>query len=289
MMPKMSKSKILGRIAVALVVALVGIALVLQFCLGSVIKTAAETFAPAALGTDVKIKSVKLNLARGECRFKGVVVGPPEGYKANVFELADFHALLDVRSLFTDTIVVRKVSIIKPKVAYELSGIRSNVGAILERLQKGAEKTKEVSEGGKKFVVEHFIFSGAEVKLASATLGMGVPIPLPSIELRDVGRKGGGITALELAAQIFSFVGGGIINAAGSLVLGVGGAALDGAKAIGNVAAEGVGLVGDGAKLVGDGAKAVGGAAVDGVKAVGGAVMGLFSSGKEEQPAADAK
>jgi hypothetical protein len=184
---------------------------------------------------------------------------------------------------------VRKVSIIKPKVAYELSGIRSNVGAILERLQKGAEKTKEVSEGGKKFVVEHFIFSGAEVKLASATLGMGVPIPLPSIELRDVGRKGGGITALELAAQIFSFVGGGIINAAGSLVLGVGGAALDGAKAIGNVAAEGVGLVGDGAKLVGDGAKAVGGAAVDGVKAVGGAVMGLFSSGKEEQPAADAK
>ena len=271
-MSQKKKPKIFRRIVLSLAVLLIAVGLILQFCLGAIVKSAAEAFAPGALGTSVKIESVKMNLVRGEFRFNGVVVGPPEGYKANVFELSDFHVQIDMKSLLSDTIVVRDVSIIRPKVAYELSGIHSNVGAIMSRLEKGAaaEKTKDTSSSsGKKFVVENFVFSDAQVKLASATIGVGVPIPLPNIELKNIGRKGGGITVLELVSQIFSSIGGGIINAASDIVLSIGGAAVDGVKVVGGVAVEGV--------------KAVGGAAVDGAKAIGGAVMGIFKSNASEQ------
>ena len=259
MSEKFHAKRLLRNLLIATLTVIVTLVIVLQFFLGSIIKKSAETFAPMALGVPVTIESAKMRVFSGECRFTGVVIGPPEGFKANVFELADFDVKLDVKSLFTDTVVIKEIIIKDPKVAYELSGIHSNIKAIENKIGSANEKEKakdaeKEKTGGKKFVVEKFSFTGGRVKIASATLGIAAPLPLPGIELHDVGKKTGGITALELTGQIF----GSIFKGIGGVVVGIGGLAVDGVTA-------------------------VGGLAVDGVKAVGDAIGGLFGGGKTDE------
>ena len=258
-MSKKSFAKRLRNTVITLAILVAVIILGVQFALGPIIIKASEQFGPKILGTPVKVETAKFNVLTGTCRFAGVVIGPPEGFKQDVFQLGDLRIKVDVLSILgKDAVVVKEIIVEKPKATYELKGIHSNISAITSRLDNEAKKEqakaleKEQNEG-KKVIVEKFSFKGGHVAVASATLGVGVPLPLPNIELTDIGKKSGGVTGLELTGQIFASVGEGIVITVKDVVLGVGGAAVDGAKA-------------------------VGGAVVGGVKAIG----GLFGGGEKE-------
>ena len=266
-MAKKSFLKRLRGVAVVLLLLIVAAVVGAQFYLGPVVVKAAEKFGPSILGTPVKVGAAKINLIKGECRLADVVVGPPENFKQDVFTLGDFRVKVDVMSVFSDTVIVKEIVVDAPKAAYELSGLHSNIGAITSKLEKDvvkqqAKDDEKKQSGGKKVIVEKFAFKNGSVKIASATLGGGLPLPLPNIELSDVGKKSGGLTGLELTGQIFASVGSGVLTAVKDVVVGAGGLVVDGAAAVGGA--------------VVDGAKAVGGAVTDGAKAVGGAIGGLF-------------
>jgi len=255
------------------VIALVAVVAV-QYALGPVIMAASEEFGPKILNTPVKVETAKFNVLTGTCRFSGVVIGPPEGYAQIVFELGDLRITIDVLSVFKDTVVVKEIIIESPKAAYELRGLTSNISAITDHLEKKstgfqAKEQEREQNGGKKVTVEKFVFRNGSVKVASATLGGGVSVPLPSVELTGIGKKSKGVTGLELTREIFVSVGAGIVDAAAGIVIGAGELVVEGVSAVGGAVVEG--------------ASAVGGAVVGGVSAVGSAISGLFSSSPEEE------
>jgi len=276
-MQKQTKSiaKRLRNAVIILVVTLAVIIFGAQFVLGPIIIEASEKFGPKILGTPVKVETAKFNILTGTCRFSGVVIGPPDGFKQNVFELGDLRIKVDVLSIFlSDTVVVKYILVEGPKATYELSGIRSNTGAIQKHLDdnvnrfQAKEQEKEQNEG-QKVVVEKFSFKNGSVKIASATLGGGVPLPLPHIELTDIGKKSGGVTGLELTGQIFKSVGAGIFETVGDVLIGAGELVVEGVSAVGGAVVEG--------------AEAVGGAVVEGVKAIGSGISSLFGSGDKKE------
>lgn len=225
--------------------------IIAEFCLGMIVKSTVHNIAPSILGTDVKIESLDISIFSGSVDIEGVVVGPPEGYECNIFDMAKFNIDLDFWSVFSDTIIINDITIQDPVVTYELKGINSNIGKLMERFEE-EEEEEEIEEEkteGKKVIIKHFKFSGGKVKIASNTLGgAALSIPLPTIELNGIGEKSGGVTAIEATGEIIYSIGKGVIVAVKDIAFGttelVGDAAGAAVDAVGDVADTAIDFVG---------------------------------------------
>ena len=310
--------KKLRRILSGVAIAIAAVLLFLQFGLGTAVKHGAQTVGSALLGCDVAIDGCHVRLLTGVVDMRGVVVGPPEGFDANLFELGRLRVDFSPRSLFGDgPFLIREIAVTNALVSYELKGLDSNISAVLDKLGAGGEGTEgtegtketegteetpeaaetekaaeaeetaeaeeETVQEGKGVVIEHFVFSGAEVRAAFWD-GKGIKPTLPTIELTDIGKSSGGATAAEAVGSVFASIGRGVIG----LVADLGGAVVDAAAgaagAVADVAGDAADAVGDklgdaadavGDKL-GDAADVVGDKLGDATDAVGDAIGGLF-------------
>lgn len=260
----------LVKIALRAVVALCALLLVLEFALGPVVKHGASVAGPAIAGVPVSIGRARVRLLSGVIDFGDVAIGAPEGFDANVFELGSFRVELKASSLFggdDEPIEILNISIREPFVTYELKGLRSNLQTLLDKLGGGDDEDDDEAESksaGRRVVIRHFLFDGAKVRVAVAN-GKGAVVPLPAIELSDIGAKSGGVTGIEAFAQILKSITVGTAKAAASVVADIGGAAVDAAV---DAAGAAVGVAAGAAD-----------AAADTAKAAAGAIKSLFIGG----------
>ncbi len=258
---------VFAKILVGAAIAIVALFFVLQFALGPIVKHGAAAAGPAALGVPVSIEKSHVRIFSGLVDFGGVVIGAPEGFDASLFELGSFRAEVSPASLFggeDEPIEILDISIREPFVTYELKGLKSNLQALLDKLGGGEEKPDEPEKKqGRRVVIRHFLFEGAKVRVAVAG-GKGAVVPLPTIELRDIGAKSGGVTGVEAFAQILKSITVGTVKAVVGVVADVGGVAVDAA-----------GAVADAAK---DAAKAAVGNAAEGAKDAAKAAVGAIGS-----------
>jgi len=260
------RSRRLRKIVAIVAIIVVALPLFLQYGLGPAVKHGAQTVGSALLGCDIAITNCHMRLLSGVVDMEGVVVGPPEGFDANLFEMERLRVDFSPRTVFgSEPLLIREIAITNVLVSYELKGLDSNISAVMKKLgadeaaEEEEDETEEADsdEGGKKVIIEHFVFTGAKVRAAFWD-GKGIKPPLPTIELTDIGKKSGGVTALEAVGCVFGSIGRSVIG----LVTDLGGAVVDAAAAVGGAAA--------------DAAVAVGGAVSDGAKAVGDAIGNLF-------------
>jgi hypothetical protein len=252
------------RALAGLVVFLAALLLVLQYALGPIVKTTAEQGGPILLGTRVDVTNAHMRILSGLVKMEGVVVGPPEGFDANVFEMQNFRVDLDTASLFAgkdEPVVIRDITVEGPFVTYELKGIHDNLHKLLSNLgadddeekPEGKDEKEEKKEGGRKVVIEHFLFKDAKVRVAVAG-GKGAVVPLPDIELTDIGKASGGATALDATGQILRQITVGTVVAVKDVLVDLGGVAVDTVVAVGGATVDAVGAVGGaiGSLFVGD-------------------------------------
>lgn len=267
------KRKTWRRILVTSVVLLIAVILMFQYGLGLIVRNAAKAAGPSVIGTEVTIEKAYVRPFFGIVDLGNMLVGPPAGFKANVFEMKDFRIILDTKSVFTDTLVIKEIAIINPLVTYELSGMKSNISAIMEKLKTGEENAaKDTKKPGKKVMIESFLFSGAKIRIATtATGGKGLVITMPDILLSDIGKQSGGVTFLNAFGQTMRAISLGIFSTIKDAAFTIGGTAIDGAAAIGGAAINTAAAVGNAAVST---ASSVGNAAVNVAGATGKAVAG---------------
>lgn len=230
------------------------------------VKNSINTVGPQVLGVPVSVEKVRTFLLMGRINIKNLVIGNPDGFKTdNLFKLNELVIRFKPQSLLTGTIIINEISVISPEVTYEMSMGGSNIGALQERLagDKKEEPKEEEEKPGKKIIIEKFVFNDGQVNLSlPGMMGTAMPIPLPAIEMKDIGKEDGGEGAsfTDVIGKIF----GAIFSSVTSVVTSSG-------------------------KLIGDGAAAVGGAAADAGKAVGkgvadavGDVIGIFGVKPDE-------
>lgn len=273
--------KKLWKILIGILVALAIVAVVLELALDKVVLKATNAAGPQLLGVPVSLDKADISLFRGKAALGGLHVGNPEGFKTDgLLDLGSVAVRLDNKSLLSDTIVIKEITIDGLVVTYE-QGLRgSNLGALIESLsgeEKEAEEKPEVEEKAgdekpaKKVIIEKLSITGSRLNFsltgaAALTGGGAVPIPLPPITLTDLGKEKDGATLLETIQSVLQAIAG----AAGSAIGGAGHLLGDGVQAIGG-AALGTGKAVGGAAV--DAGKAVGGAAADAGKAIGGAAV----------------
>lgn len=276
--------KILMWAVIAVVVLLVVAVLTLPMTIGPIVKTAASVGGPKALGVPVSVGDVKLNALAGNLTVSQVKVGNPQGYSdKDAFAVDKVDVGLNMRSLLSDTIVVRKIQIDAPAISFESKDGKSNFDAIMANAKKASEEenkqTDKEKKPGKKVVIEEFSLNSAKVSFASGmTLGKALTIPLPSVTVRDIGKASGGTTAVDALTEVINGILGGLTQA----VTGAAGAAGDLLKGAGGAASEA-------AKGATDALKGVTGGATDAAKGATDAAAGAVKSAEDAaKGAADA-
>jgi len=206
--------KILLSIGIGLLVLVVLAVIVVGLFLDKIVKVGVERIGPKITQTTITVDSVDLSLFTGSVRIKNLVVGSPEGYRApNAISVGLADVSISPMSVLSDKIVVKSARVESLEITFEgnpfgannLKKLEANVSAAPANPQsptpnQPAEATAP-AKPGKKYVVDDLLITGARVHL-----GTGATLPLPDIELRDLGKGPEGITATELTKQVLSEV-----------------------------------------------------------------------------------
>lgn len=223
--------------------------------IGKAVTTAVNKIGPRVTGTTVTLDSAFISILGGKGSLSGLTVGNPEGWSdRNLAKLGNIHLDVAPLSLMGDTIVVEDIVIEGPEFSYETKIISSNVKELLEAIEQATGGPKpeeeaapedEAAAGEKLIAVKRFILRDGKV-----TIGAGassVTVPLPDLELNDLGSPEKGLTSRQLILAVSREITADIIVAATGAL-----------KTMGTTS---------------------GASAADGVKKVGDSIKGLFGGG----------
>ena len=205
-----------GVIAAVLVIAVIGLVLFIN----PIIKGAIEKGIPVALGCKATVEKVSVKPFSGRVMIKNLKIASPQGYaEPEMFAIDEFRVKVDVASVLKSSgpIVINEVIIRGPKIAYEVVGSKSNFDAVMARFPQSdkpeKEKPKDGKKAGRKVIIDLVEFKDGQVNVrAGYTLGQTIPLPLPSLTLRDIGRASGGVTAVQALAHVLGNLASVITN-----------------------------------------------------------------------------
>lgn len=211
----------LGFVALIL---LVGLIVCLTLFLGTAIKKGVETVGSQLTKTDIRLEEVKLSLLSGRGEIRGLVVGNPKGYKTDMaMTLGNAKLSLAPTSLLSDKVIIRSFVAEAPEITFEggfkdnnLSKILDNVKSVTrdaskkkskEPKSKPETKGETKAPGQTKLQVDELLMSGAKLHVSLSGMGgTAMVLPLPNIELRNLGQGEEGITVAELVQEILKQV-----------------------------------------------------------------------------------
>ena len=158
-----------------------------------------ETVGPRVLGAPVTLSSVTLAPWSGRGSLHGLVIGNPEGFKGTyALKVGEVTVALRLSTLMTDMVVIDRVVVRGPEIAYEmaagssnLSRLQKNAEAAAARFGAGGDKPAADAKGDKAILIKDFLVTGGRVGLSAPGLGgEDLGVALPDVHLTDMGGKG---------------------------------------------------------------------------------------------------
>lgn len=245
--------KLLGYTVVIVLVLGIGLYITMQFFLGGIVKNAVNRVGPTITQTKVELQAANISPFSGVGTLTGLSVGNPAGWSAtDAFRLGKVHINLEPFSLMKDHIVINELIVEEPEFFYETKLVTSNINDLLKNIEKavGAKEADPKTADGKpiKLVVKKLVLKDGRVAIGAG--GQVVTIPLPPVDMIDIGVKEGGVTPAQLGVAVMRHVTPTIIAAS--------------------------------MQAFTQGAGAGGAAAVEGARQVGEAIKGLFGGEKKK-------
>lgn len=217
--------KVLLSIVIGLLALVVIAYIAAHFFLGSLVKTGVNNVGPRVTQTDVTLVDASLS-PTGSGTLTGLAVDNPTGWTdANALYLGRVDFDVEPTSVLSDTIVINSLVIDQPELTYETRLVASNIADLLKNIEASlgpsAPKPDDPNTPPKKFIVKHFKLTDGKV-----TIGVGpaaLPVPLPSLELNDLGVNEGGLTAGQLSVAVLRQVLANVVTATTGAALQSGG------------------------------------------------------------------
>lgn len=210
---------------VVLVIVAGGGAYFLYSNLGSILKAAIEKYGTEATQAPVSVASVTLSPTDGAGSIAKLSIGNPPGFTTpRSFEMGELKLAVDIRTLTSNPVTIRDITILAPQISYERGQRGGNLEAIRDNVQKyaGAPEGKGSSGGAgggtpakseqpeKKVIIENLYVRDAKITITAP----GLPVlgtrtldaTLPTIHLKDIGKDKGGATPAEVASQVLGAI-----------------------------------------------------------------------------------
>lgn len=274
-----------------------------MYRVGPRVERAIKTVLPAALGTEVTIDHMTVLPLHGSIQFLEVSIANPEKFhSAHIATAQEINIVVSLRSLLSDTLVLKKIEIQEPTFNYEkrfrhdnFSVIAQNVKDYLAKRKDEKTEAQQASDADKpkhKVIIKRFVITGGKVN-AKITGLPTAPIILQDIELDDIGKDTGG-TTWGIAGRA---MGGSITDAVREVISSLRGATRVALKGTGTAVRDSsgkvIGHVTDAGSIVLDGTVDTGEKVVEGASDAGHAILNtathaiggieaLFTRDKEE-------
>lgn len=166
--------------------------------LDGLITKAVNTYGPEITGTEVRVDDVRVSFLSGKATIKNFIVGNPKGFRSpRAMKVASVSVSLELTSLPSDTIIIRRLEIAEPDITYEKRGGTDNFKTIAKHAEQKAKEAGIVSgktgeeKPGKKLRIIEFISRGGRVTLHTPDLPSGTAsAAISDIQMRDVGKDG---------------------------------------------------------------------------------------------------
>lgn len=203
-----------------IIIAVVAVVLMLD----TLIVKGVTTFVPPITQTSVELGAVHTSLLNGTASIHNFKLGSPKGFQSTLFSLGEVSVAVDLKSLTTDTIIVKEVKISDVRAAVEFSTQGTNIGALLKNLEaatasankKPAQTTKkEPAQKGasKKVIIKKIIFERGTLTVAA--YGNEIDVPLPNVTMTDIGAdKKESKNAVQIFAEVVTRYSKAVLNAA---------------------------------------------------------------------------
>ncbi len=229
---------IAGSVVGVIVIALV----IVVLSLGSIVKTAVQTIGPKALGAEVKVSGVFINLFTGTIAISDVFIGNPEGYKSDrALTMKKLKLHLEPSSLTKPKLVIREFTLDGVDVYFEpssnllsnnLSQLNKNIAAFTEKLagskdapadgqfedsRSDAEIEAEKSEA-QRLQIDQLSLTNIYVNIVATIPGRApdaAPIPVVPIVLENLGQDEEGVTPLDVSVVILNKLTLGVLQSVG--------------------------------------------------------------------------
>lgn len=226
--------KIIGVACFVLAAVVVTGIVILYLALNSIVAEGIRTFGTQATGTKVEIQNVSISPFGGSVELKGMyIANPKDCHAANAFGFGRFYVDMDIKSVFSNKIVINNIIIEDISVDFEPSISKgSNLQEIKNNIMKfcGGEKSAEPAKSNKPesekekktVVIKYFVIKNGKISVSSSLLKTGVEVPMPVIEMRDIG-TGGDKSSGEALQEVYDQMLKGI----GSAVSGIQGVKFD--------------------------------------------------------------
>jgi uncharacterized protein involved in outer membrane biogenesis len=228
-----------GSAAVFVVAAYIGVGTFL----GSAVRVAINTLGPRLTKTRVVLDGASISPITGSGTLTGLSVGNPPGWSGNdAFRFERIHVKVAPFSIFSDHILVKDLEIDAPVFNYETKIVSSNMGDLLKTIEDVSGRHDDsavgpVAANGKPMRIEirHLLLQGGRIRLGTGDAA--IIIPMPPVELHDLGTREGGAAPAGLARDVMRSVTESVVGAtakaAGKLGSTLGAAAGDAAKKAG--------------------------------------------------------
>lgn len=212
--------KIIGIVVAVIIVAVVAVGLYVYFALSSLVKAGIETYAPRITKTAVTVDSVSASPLGGALTINGLAIANPAGFKSkDALMVQKASITVDPSSVFSDVVHVKSIEITTPHVTFEPGQGSNNLSVLQHNMTQTAQADtgqgapKEQSGTPKKLIIDHFVIGDAQATLAvpqaagaAALVGQqsSASVTLPTIDMRDLGTKEGGLPPSKIAAEIMA-------------------------------------------------------------------------------------
>lgn len=195
-----------------------GVALVAWNSIDLVVAWTLERYGPRVMGVPVNVREVRISPRDGRGTVRGLDIGSPPGFgAARAARLGEIRVELDPATLFEPVVRIRELHVDAPAITYERGGKVTNLEVIqgnIEQYVRGQNREAPQESGGKsagsvpgvqkrRFIIDRLTIRSARVTMTNPALkGQGISFDLPDIEIRDLGKRQGGVTASEAAAAV---------------------------------------------------------------------------------------
>ena len=194
-------------------------AITLYMSLGTIVSDMVESNGSDMLGTAVTVEQVEIGPFDGYLSLRGVAVKNPREFKAeNIFTLAEMTIRLDMSTIRDDLIRVHLLSLIEPKIYYELefpdgnnlATIGRNIDAYNKRnggseAASTAESVAVTEEDEPRLIVSQFEMLGAQFR-SGTNVQSQVLAKFPDFRIQNIGAESGGATPAEVAKYILGII-----------------------------------------------------------------------------------
>jgi len=176
-----------------------------------VVRVALERWGPEVTGVEIDVGEIEISPRDGRGRIGDLEVGNPAGFSSGrAARFGEVRLGIDPSTITSDVVHVRELSIVASQINYERDGRGTNLDAIQRSIEAYVKRSQEAEASGaasgtkRRFVIDRLSIRNTRVVIVGKGTpgGQGLSLDLPDMDLRDIGKKQGGLTVSQVAVVV---------------------------------------------------------------------------------------